>query len=272
MKADLHTHTSCSDGLLSPSALVDRARDQGVEMLSITDHDMVDAYAELTDASPMHLVPGIELSAQWRRRAIHIVGLNIDVDASSIKQMVVAQKSARQQRMQKIVQRLGKLGLDIDVDALLKRSASSMLGRPQLATYLVETGQVESEQKAFSKYLGQGKPGDVHSQWPEVAEAVSVIRDAGGVAVLAHPLKYRLTRTKLRELLQDFIEAGGTAMEVISGRQIPSDTRMLSTLCREFDLYASVGSDFHQPAPGCADLGQASGLDLDLKPVWSVFS
>jgi len=271
MKADLHTHTDCSDGVLSPLALISRASDQGVEMLSITDHDLVKAYIDLPEEVPVKLIPGIELSTQWRRRAIHIVGLNIDVDAISIKHMVATQKSAREQRMQKIFQRLQKLGLKLDFDVLQQEVGSSMLGRPQLATYLVETGQVDSEQQAFSKYLGQGKPGDVHSQWPDISDAVGVIRKAGGVAVLAHPLKYRLTRTKLRELLQYFVESGGKSIEVISGRQIPSDTRMLSALCREFDLYASIGSDFHRPTPGCADLGQISGLDADLKPVWSLF-
>ena len=146
-----------------------------------------------------------------------------------------------------------------------------MLGRPQLASYLVETGQVESEQKAFSKYLGQGKPGDVHSHWPDIGSAIDVIRDAGGFAVLAHPVKYRLTRTKLRELLTDFSAAGGTAMEVVCGRQIPSDTRHMSELCREFGLLASVGSDFHGPGAGYCELGQIPQLDADLQPVWELF-
>lgn len=272
MKADLHTHTNCSDGLLAPLELIERARDQGVAMLSITDHDLVEAYTNLPAEIPIRLVPGIEISAQWRRRSIHIVGLDIDLNSSSIRQIVQEQQLAREQRMQKIIQRLAKLGLEIDLESLREKSGSSMLGRPQLASYLVDTGQIDSEQKAFGKYLGQGKAGDVHSQWPEVAEAVSAIQAAGGIAVLAHPVKYRLTRTKLRELLQDFINAGGQAMEVICGRQVPSDTRMLSELCREFGLNASVGSDFHRPAQGGCELGQLPDIDGDLSPVWELFN
>lgn len=272
MNADLHTHTRCSDGSLSPVELVNRAREQGVEILSITDHDLVDAYADLPADLPLELIPGIELSAQWRRRGIHIVGLNIDIEASAIAKMVETQRLARERRMQKIIQRLEKLGLEIDIEALQQQTDSSMLGRPQLATYLVETGQVDSEQKAFSKYLGQGKAGDVHSQWPELQEAIGAIKAAGGIAVLAHPIKYRLTRTKLRELIEDFMDAGGEAMEVVCGRQIPSDTRMLSELCREFGLHTSTGSDFHRPGPGYCELGQIAKIDVDLKPVWNLFS
>lgn len=243
-------------------------------MLSITDHDVVDAYADLPSELPLKLISGIEFSARWRGRSIHIVGLNIDVEAASISAMVSSQRDARKQRMQTIIRRLQKVGLNVDLDRLLEDMDSAMLGRPQLATYLVETGQVESEQQAFSKYLGQGKVGDVHSLWPETAEVVSAIKQAGGIAVLAHPLKYRLTRTKLRELLDEFIQAGGSSLEVVSGRQIPSDTRMLNELCREFDLYASLGSDFHRPSAGAGfcELGQLANVDKDVKPVWQLFS
>jgi 3',5'-nucleoside bisphosphate phosphatase len=272
MKFDLHTHSHCSDGALSPAELIARAEAAGVDVLSITDHDIIDAYADLPEKINLELIPGVEFSAQWRNLGLHIVGLDINLDSEMLHQMIERQRQARQERMATICKRLQGMGLQIDVDAFLQQCGDNMLGRPQLASYLVETGQVDSEQKAFRKYLGQGKRGDVHNAWPAMIDVVAAIKSAGGLAVLAHPLKYRQTRTRLKELLTDFRDVGGAAIEVMCGRQIPSDTRYLSELCRQIGLHASVGSDFHSPGVGHTEMGRIGPIAEDLKPVWDLFS
>ncbi len=272
MKVDLHTHSRCSDGSLTPVELVEQARQAGVTLLSITDHDRVDAYRALEVPDSLRLVEGIEISTQWRHITIHVLGLGINAEADSIRQLVRRQEAARRARLGRIVKRLERSGLQVDLDDFLARHQGAMLGRPQLAAYLVKTGQVSSEQKAFQKHLGQGKAGDVHQVWPDLDEVAKVTQRAGGVVVLAHPLKYRLTRSRLRELLADFAAAGGQAMEVICGPQTLQATRDLAALCREFNLHASMGSDFHGAGRGVARPGVEQSLPANLRPVWELFA
>ncbi len=271
MMIDLHTHTNCSDGELSPEDLLHSACQAGVELMSITDHDVITAYEKLPGDPGLKLINGIELSALWRRMALHIVGLNIDLTHPELLALIDRQAEARHLRMEKIVQRLQKLGYQVDLNQIYQQCDSSMVGRPQLANYLVQSGQISSVQQAFKKVLGQGKPGDVKSFWPSLDEVVSVIQVAGGIAVLAHPLKYRLTRTKLADLVEDFIKADGRAMEVLCGRQIPSDTRQLEELCRSKGLLASVGSDFHRFSDYHSGLGMRYEPAAGIQLVWSQF-
>lgn len=270
MIIDLHCHTSMSDGMLEPRALIDYALKKGISTLSITDHDTVAAYDGL-DCDQIHIVPGIEFSGQWRTMGVHIVGLNIDLNSTDLHAAVRNQNQARRQRAGSIAGHLEKRGIPDTLEGAARIAGNDNIGRPHFARYLVETGTCSNVGDAFNKYLGSGKSGNIDRFWPELAQIVDWIRAANGIAVLAHPLTYKLTRTKLSALLDDFIAAGGRAMEVVSGRQQPRQTRDLAKLCRQKNLLASCGSDFHQPQQGWADLGQFPPLPEDCTPVWDYF-
>ena len=272
IRADLHTHTNCSDGQLTPDQLLAEAVEKGVQLFSITDHDTLAAYRQLTILPPegMKLLVGIELSCTWRRMTIHMIGLNLDAEAASMLEAETKQGQARAQRYEKILQRLTKAGLDIDTERLITLGGSCP-GRPHIARYLYETGQVKSETQAFDKYLGQGKMGDVKECWPDLSQAIDWVQQAGGVAVLAHPIKYRLTRTKLIELCTDFKEAGGEGMEIISGQQNPTQTKTLSEIAQKLELLGSVGSDFHKPGQPWAVVGKVAALSPGVTPIWTLF-
>jgi predicted metal-dependent phosphoesterase TrpH len=272
IKVDLHSHTLVSDGTLSPKELIARAKAKGVEMLSITDHDSVAAYEELNDVAldGMKLIPGIEFSTQWRGIGVHILGLNLHLKSESLVQGVAQQEKARSERALLITQRLIKAGLAINFERVKEIAGQINVGRPHFAQHLVELGAVKDVSAAFKKYLGDGKAGDVKQCWAELPQIVKWIVDGGGAAVLAHPLKYKMTRTKLSALLDDFIKAGGTGMEVVSGQQSRDETRRLSELCNAKGLLASCGSDFHQPSQW-SELGSMSPLPAECKPVWAVW-
>ena len=270
MNIDFHCHTTASDGSLSPPELLDLAQEREIDMLSITDHDTLDAYRQLNQAySSIQLIPGIELSSQWNRRGVHIVGLNIGLSSPSILEAVKKQSSARRDRAEKIADKLERLGFkDCLAGALSFASGPEQIGRPHFAQHLVEIGAVSNIQQAFKRYLGAGKAGDIKDQWANPETVIGWIRDAGGVAVLAHPTKYKLTRTKLIELLADFKAAGGESMEVISGSQVPSVTRDMARLCRDMGFEASCGSDFHTPNQEWAALGKVAPLPDNCTAVW----
>lgn len=269
---DLHTHSHCSDGALSPMLLMKRAVEQGVDVLAITDHDTV-AASPFCQETPngLTVIPGIEFSARWNSLGVHILGLNIDPDSDAITEGTKRQLEARQQRAERIGQKLDKLGITNSYEGALQIAAGAMIGRPHFAQHLVETGTVESVEMAFKKYLGAGKPGDLREHWPDISTIVAWIREAGGIAVLAHPLKYRLTRTRLKHLLDHFIAVGGQAMEVISGQQTAFTTRGLGQLCVDKQLLGSCGSDFHRPGPGWSELGNFGTLPPRVTPVWEHF-
>ncbi len=269
MIVDFHTHTLMSDGALSPAALMERALAQGVECLSITDHDTLGAYRDLDVPQGLAIIPGVEFSCVWSGVTVHVVGLNIDLDNEALQTAVSEQEQAREQRAELIAQRLAKRGMAGMLEAAQEQAGGrKALGRPDFAKALVARGDVSSIQQAFTRYLGAGKIGDVKSQWPELATVVGWINAAGGVAVLAHPLHYKLTRAKLRRLLIAFTEAGGRAMEVVNGRQwTQQDLDFLRASCRELGMLASIGSDFHAENRW-TELGCDTALVGDCVPVW----
>ncbi len=270
MKVDLHTHTSASDGALSPQQLVQQAGALGIDLLSITDHDTTEAYnrLETANSSSTILIPGIEFSTEWKKVGIHIVGLKIQLGSDAIRSGVSRQHQARQTRARLIAEKLAKLGIENSWDAVNIIAAGSVIGRPHFAQFLIESGVVRDMNQAFDKYLGAGKAGDVKQFWTPFAQIIQWIRDAGGIAVLAHPHKYKMTRTKLSALLDDFSGAGGEAMEVISGQQTMDVTRNLVTLCQHKKLLASCGSDFHRPGQPWSQLGKVASLPPGCKTVW----
>lgn len=268
-KVDLHSHTLVSDGKLTPDELVERAQANGVEMLAITDHDTVAAYEQLLvpRADGLTLIPGIEFSTQWRGIGIHVVGLNFALHSPSIKEGVAQQEKARSERALLIAERLIKAKCPVNFQRVEEIANYSHVGRPHFAQHLVELGVVKDVSAAFKKYLGDGKIGDAKQFWAELPTIVQWIVNAGGVAVLAHPLKYKMTRTKLSALLDDFIDVGGRGMEVVSGQQTKNETSMLARLCNEKGLLGSCGSDFHQLSQW-SDIGAMSAFPTECKPVW----
>lgn len=271
---DLHCHTTCSDGALSPEALLLRAAEKGVSVLSITDHDTIAGW-QMAEAHALkagiQLIPGIEFSSRWSRGNVHIVGLNIETANAQLRAAIKSQSSAREQRSEMIAEKLHKLGVENALEGARKHAGDAQLARPHFAQYLVEKGYAKDINAAFKKYLGQGKSADVKYQWPDMQEVISWIKGANGIAVLAHPAKYELTRTRLCKLVEEFVEAGGEAMEVISGLQTADITRDLIRIANQFGLYASCGSDFHYPNQPWHELGAFGLMPETAKPVWQLF-
>jgi predicted metal-dependent phosphoesterase TrpH len=273
---DLHCHTTYSDGALTPPELVARAAAMGVDVLSVTDHDTLGAWPEAQRetaslAGALRLVPGIELSTQWENMGVHVLGLNVDPGSEAMAAGVRFQTEARLQRARRIGERLARQGLADAFEGAAALSVGGYIGRPQFARYLAASGAVASVEDAFKRYLGDGQVGDVRQHWAELPQVVEWIREAGGVAVLAHPLKYKLTRSKLKRLLADFMRAGGEGMEVISGQQQLQQTANMARLCEQLGLLASCGSDFHEPGNPWSELGRFRALPAYLVPVWERF-
>ena len=259
---DFHTHSLASDGALQPSDLLLQAKEAGVSRFAITDHDTLAGYLSVKDtqaARDVGLVSGVELSCRWAKTTIHVVGLGFDDSAAEIIDMVTSLSAARIERAETIAQRLENAGFSGALDGALKVANGSQIGRPHFAQWLLDAGHVASLTEAFDKYLGAGKVGDVKAFWPAMADVVRAITASGGVAVLAHPLKYRLTGMKLRALINDFKAAGGTCLEILNGRQPEVDMKRLSQMAQSSDLLVSAGSDFHRSF----EYGPTLGVDAD---------
>jgi predicted metal-dependent phosphoesterase TrpH len=273
MVIDLHSHSRRSDGSLEPHELIARALEKGVELLSITDHDTLDAYRGLSlEQGRLRLVAGIEFSTQWESTGIHVLGLDIDPSSDAVRAGVRYQTAARRERAARIGEILQKMGVPDAFAGAEALSQGGYIGRPHFARYLVDIGRARSMEEAFRKFVGDGKAGDVRQHWADLPQVAQWIREAGGVAVLAHPLKYKMTRTRLKRLLADFIRAGGQGMEVVSGQQQPQMTASMGQLCEQMKLLASCGSDFHQPDTHWAELGRFPALPRNVTPVWERFS
>ena len=259
---DFHTHSLASDGALQPSDLLSQAKEAGVSRFAITDHDTLAGYLLVKDtqaALDVGLVSGVELSCRWAKTTIHVVGLGFDDSAAEIIDMVASLSVARIERAETIAQRLEKVGFQGALDGALMVANGSQIGRPHFAQWLLDAGHVASLTEAFDKYLGAGKVGDVKAFWPEMAEVVRAITASGGVAVLAHPLKYRLTGMKLRALINDFKVAGGTCLEILNGRQPEADMKRLTQMAESLNLLVSAGSDFHRSF----EYGPTLGIDTE---------
>lgn len=266
---DLHCHSQASDGVLTPTDLVTRAEQQGVNVLALTDHDTTEGLDEARQAAVKYgikLVNGVEISTMWQNQGIHIVGLGFDHKHPAMTALLYQQARLRQQRALDIGEKLEKCGIE---DAYLgaKSLAAGEVTRAHYARYLVQIGKVKHEIQAFKRYLGQGKSAYVSAQWCDIETANRVIHEAGGVAVCAHPQRYPLTRSKLIRLLNDFKNWGGDAVEVAHSGQSPDQRHNLATLVNEMGMYASAGSDFHFPC-GWVELGKNLWLPAISTPIW----
>ena len=272
MKIDLHSHTYCSDGVLSPTELVERAVSKGVDVLAITDHDTIAGLAEARAAIaekqlPLTLIPGVEISTSWYEFEIHIVGLHINTDCPVFLQHLAAQQQRRVERAEEMARRLEKNKIPDVLENVLKIANGAALTRTHFAHYLVQIGKASSMNTVFKKYLSRGNTGYVPNNWVPLQEAVQWILAAGGTPVLAHPLKYKLNGRWLTRLAEEFSAAGGKAMEVASAQMTPVQKRQVWMLCQKFGLTASAGSDFHQETPW-NELGRQLYFTDDVTPVW----
>lgn len=271
---DLHCHSHCSDGILSPEELVSRAKTQNVSVLSLTDHDTIvgiERARAQADQEQIELISGIEFSSVWQGRNIHIVGLNVNVESIDLQKAVADQEGRRRMRGVTIGEKLAAAGFEGAYEGAKQHAGSDLVGRPHFARWLVDQGLVSSIEQAFKRFLGAGKSGDVKQFWPEMSQVISIIRASGGVAVLAHPLKYKMTRTKMSVMIQEFADYGGQAIEVVSGRQEKQETMSIAKLGVKFGLLGSLGSDFHAPSGAWAELGCCAELPDIIEPVWSLW-
>lgn len=270
---DLHSHSTASDGTLAPAALVSRAASRGITHLALTDHDTVSGLAEASDEALRHgvsLIPGVELSTQWSGRSLHVVGLGLDADNAQLKaglERLEAVRAERAQRMDKSLRGRRIEGVLAEAQAL---AGDAMVTRTHFARVLVRRGYGDSIERVFRHFLRQGKPGYARADWPSLEEIVSWIRGAGGVAVLAHPFSYGLTRAWLRRICAAFAEMGGEAVEVSTGTASENTVRAAAALAKRFGLAASQGSDFHDPDSPWVELGRFRALPDELTPVWQL--
>jgi hypothetical protein len=271
LNIDLHTHSNRSDGILAPEELVQRAAAAGVEVLALTDHDTtagLDAAGEAARVAGIRLVPGAEISASWRAQSIHVLGLWVDPASSQFEARLQSQAERRRQRMRSMCARLTKLGLPGDELQAAVDAQPGLPTRAHLAAAMVAGGHVTRTDDAFRKYLGKGKTAHVSGDWPPLSEIVTWIRDAGGVASLAHPGRYKLSAGARRHLLADFVAAGGGAIEVVTGGNGASHVEASAMLAVKFGLLGSVGSDFHDPQHIWNPLGRSLKLPDGVMPVW----
>jgi predicted metal-dependent phosphoesterase TrpH len=268
MIVDLHCHSHYSDGSLSPESLIKLAEENKIEIFSITDHDNVDAYKDLKNIdTDVKIIPGIEFSTSWNKIGVHIIGLHIDPQSKDLINAIDRQKTTRQERAHKIAERLEKHGLKNAIEKIKGNDEYKQIGRPDFASLLIKERVVVDWNQAFKKYLGAGKLGDIKNNWLSLDEVIAAIKASGGIAVLAHPLYYKLTNSKLRRLIVDFKSMGGMGIEVVNGYQNSQKTNYLRQLCMEFKLKASIGSDFHHPTKW-HKLGCQSSMVLGVDTVW----
>ena len=272
---DLHSHTTASDGCLTPEALVHRAVEMRVGTLAITDHDTTAAIAPAREeisrsGLALNLIPGVEISTVWENHEIHIVGLNIDITHPLMCEFLAQQTERRNQRAQLIAERLEKAQIPGALEGAQQLAQGGAVTRGHFARFLVECGKASSMADVFKKYLARGKTGYVPPQCCTIEQAIDVIHHSGGKAVLAHPGRYNLSAKWLKRLVAHFAEHHGDAMEVAQCQQSPNERTQLATLARQHHLWASQGSDFHQPCPWI-ELGRKLWLPAGVEGVWQLW-
>lgn len=269
---DLHCHSTASDGLLAPAELVRRAAANGVDVLALTDHDEISGLVEARAAAAelgLRFVDGVEVSISWGGITIHIVGLNIDPRNVQLQQGLQSIRQGRTERAKRMAEDLARAGVPGSLEgAYTYVDNPNLIGRTHFARFLVEKRYVSDVKSAFQHYLVNGKPGYVPHQWATLADGLAYIKAGGGVAVLAHPGRYKLTRTQMRRFLGEFKDGGGAGIEVVTSSHSAEQYLEYGILAREYGLLASRGSDFHGPGESRIDLGRLPNLPADLKPVW----
>ncbi len=272
---DLHCHSTASDGVLNPEALVQLASKHAINTLALTDHDTTAGLKEAKTAADrigINLIPGIEISTSWNDKCFHIVGLNIKPEHPNLQKGIRGIQKIRFRRAELMADQLEQYGAGKNIGAWVMKSANGgMVTRTHFAQYLVNHGYGKNIRDIFKHFLVCGKPGFVSTLWADLDDVVAWINESGGVAVLAHPMRYKLNAKAMRNLLSAFKTAGGKAIEVVCGSNSDQDTRNTAELARGHGLLGSVGSDFHNPGNTWIALGKLAPLPRGIEPVWSFF-
>lgn len=273
MNVDLHCHSTVSDGWLEPQALVRRAASNGVELLALTDHDEVrgiDAAADAAEEAGVRLVAGVEISVSFAGETVHIVGLGIDHHCPTLVDGLEVLRAGRDARARRMSDELARCGIVGAYDGARRFARNpALVSRAHFARHLVASGLMPNVKTVFDHYLARGKPGFVEHQWARLEDAVGWILAAGGIAVVAHPARYRLSAADMTRLFDAFSAAGGEGVEVVSGAHSEEEMRRFATIARQRGLLASRASDFHGENESPVDVGRCNPLPPDLTPVWS---
>ncbi len=274
--ADLHCHSVISDGTLTPEVLAKRAKSNGVDLWSLTDHDEVsgqDRAIKAAQAVGLNYLTGTEVSVSFAGKTVHIVGLGFDHNQSSIVSGLRATREGRELRARDMSSQLEKVGIGGAYEGALKYVGNpDLISRTHFARFLVDSGVCSDTSEVFRKYLTDGKPGFVEHKWAALSDAVHWITQASGIAVIAHPARYGFTANEEYALITEFMAHGGTAIEVVTGSHTDAEAARYAEVAREFKLLASRGSDFHSPNESRLDLGTLTALPSDLTPVWTMLS
>lgn len=273
---DLHCHSTVSDGALSPAEVVRLAAQNGCTMLALTDHDHTGGLAEAraeAEKLGIRFINGVEISVTWRGRTVHIVGLDFDEHDPTLQTLLARVRQGRLERLAAIAGKLEKKGISGAYEGALALAANpEMVSRTHLADFLIARGHVKNKQQAFTKYLGEGKPASVKHEWAGLEESVSAILGAGGLAVIAHPMRYGFSATAKRNLFETFKALGGQAIEIHSGSCDKNDRLNYALLAQRYGLLSSTGSDFHRAGDFSGGiLGVCPELPEICRPVWAHF-
>ena len=276
LNADLHCHSTVSDGTLAPEALAERAKANGVELWSLTDHDEVGGQARALHAAQtlgMKYLTGTEISVTFAGQTVHIVGLGFDHTNAALVDGLRRTRGGRGERAQEMSEGLAKVGIQGAYEGALKYVGNpELISRTHFARFLVEAGVCRDTPEVFRKYLTDGKPGFVPHRWARLQDAVQWITDAGGIAVIAHPARYSFTPNEEYALFTEFKAHGGRGVEVVTGSHSAQEAVRYGETALEFGLAASRGSDFHSPDESHTDLGALPPLSSKLTPVWDLLA
>lgn len=276
LNADLHSHSTVSDGTLRPEQVAARAHANGVALWALTDHDEVGGQVQARDAAlalGMDYLTGVEISVTFAGQTVHIVGLGFDAEYAELTRGLADTRGGRERRARDMADGLAKVGIRGAFEGALKYVGNpDLISRTHFARFLVDEGVCGDMQEVFRRYLTEGKPGYVEHRWARLADAVAWIRGAGGVAVIAHPARYHFSPNEEYALFTDFKALGGTGVEVVTGSHTAAEYRRYADVAREFDLLASRGSDFHDPAESHTDLGTLPDLPGSVTPIWEALT
>ena len=268
---DLHCHSTISDGLLSPADLVTHAAKQGVKVLALTDHDDISGLQAAREAASQHgiaFINGVEISVTWKKRTLHIVGLKINPNYAPLKNALDSVRTGRDTRAQEMGADLVRVGVHGAYEGAKALADGSIITRTHFARFLVQAGHSKDNKSVFKKYLVKGKPGFVDHQWMDLEQAVTLIKDSGGIAVIAHPGRYDLGMINLHLLMHEFRTYGGEAIEVVTGSHNPAQYQQFAKIAHRFSLKSSLGSDFHGPGISYMQRGCVPELPSGCIPVW----
>jgi len=268
---DLHCHSTISDGLYSPQDLVAYAAKRGVKVLALTDHDDVSGLQVAREAALQHgikFINGVEISATWKKRTLHIVGLKVNPDNVALKTALNAVRTGRDERAQQMGADLARVGIHGAYEGAKTLASTSIITRTHFASFMVQNGHAKDRKTVFKKYLVKGKPGFVEHTWMSLEAAVGLILGAGGIAVIAHPGRYDLGMINMHLLMHEFRTLGGAAIEVVTGSHTPPQYQQFAKIAHKFSLKSSLGSDFHGPGISFFEMGSMPELPAGCVPVW----